>query len=222
MPSQRANIFGLDRLCANPTAQGPIQPSAFVAWLSESILATHSILDIFRSLPSGEEAFTPNLEWIGLYCGVSLATRLDILASQPSIRHATKYIRRLSDVSLTLRQALLRLESLVSAAGDGEGDAMHQLSLRAKRLESWYHERLAQASLQQQGETDGLGSMMTGSDASSSLGSFQTPSNGQLVEGDVNGSGYGNDYSVSDILSALGTDVSFSDFLFAAPHGFEG
>ena len=114
---------------------------AFLRWLSDSILAAKGITNVLMSLPASEEASMTNLEWIVLYCGLSLAARLDILAAHSTIAPATRQLRRFLDVGHVMRQAVLRLET---AAGQC---VFEQLAKRAKRLQEWYLERLAQTSI---------------------------------------------------------------------------
>lgn len=218
----RRSLFGLENL--HEAQHGDESSPAFFPWLSENILATKSIIDVCLSLPSGEEALVPNLDWIALYCGLSLVTRLDIVAAQPQIQYATKQLRRLCDVKLTLRQVVLRLNS-VSSKYHGADDckhALYHLGLRAQRLESWYLQRLPpdttpshSASISETytpylGMEGPSSSMSSGSDSglppASTHGPFPPLSDDAI-----------DDHIIAEMLSQIGSDANFGNFLFTLP-----
>lgn len=189
---------------------GYVDSSTFLAWLSESILATKSIVDAFWSIHVGEEVFVPNLEWIGLYCGLSLATRLDVLAARRPFQTATRHLRQLSDIQLTLRQAILRLESASNNLESNNDDALSYFTLRAKRLETWY---IGHA-LGSAGHADAIDANVEASTTTYTANdcednSFQEPDENTCV-------GMVEDYSVSNILSTLGPNIDFGGCLFSA------
>ncbi|UPK94451.1 hypothetical protein LCI18_005386 [Fusarium solani-melongenae] len=111
-------------------------------WLSQSISAAKSLISVVLVLPQGEEGAMPNTGWIMLYCAVSLAVRLDLVAAQAENAQTTGHLRRILDMPHTLRQIVLRMEAASGPdAGDGEKDPFYGLSRRARRIEQWYLER---------------------------------------------------------------------------------
>ncbi|GKT99134.1 unnamed protein product [Fusarium langsethiae] len=114
----------------------------FLDWLSQSMSAAKSLISVVLLLPQGEEDSMPNIGWIMLYCAVSLAVRLDLVAAQPENAQTAGHLRRILDMSHTLRQTVLRMEA---ASGPDNGDAepspYRDLARRARRIERWYLER---------------------------------------------------------------------------------
>lgn len=138
--SPRGTPFGLDKFQPNQTpAEGQ---AALIDWLSASMSAARSLISVILVLPHGEEMAMSNMGWIMMYCGLSLAVRLDLLAIRRAISGSTGHLRRFLDMPHTLRQIVLRLRT---AAGSGKGTrsaARHPfegLADRVLRLELWYH-----------------------------------------------------------------------------------
>lgn len=126
--------------------------SRLLDWLSQSISASKSLMSVVLVLPHGEEGALPNIGWIMMYCGVSLAVRLDLLAAHPSISPITQHLRRILDMPHTLRQIVLRLEAAGSRDSDPEGEwgPFSNFARRGKRIEQWY---LQNCKRNEQGET---------------------------------------------------------------------
>ncbi|UPK95978.1 hypothetical protein LCI18_006913 [Fusarium solani-melongenae] len=137
--SPRGTPFGLDKFQRNQNpAEG--QP-AIIDWLSASMSAARSLISVVLVLPHGEEMAMSNIGWIMVYCGLSLAVRLDLIAIRGTISGPTGHLRRFLDMPHTLRQIVLRLEA--ARLGDKTAAAnLHPfegLARRVRRLEQWYH-----------------------------------------------------------------------------------
>jgi hypothetical protein len=114
----------------------------FLDWLSQSMSAAKSLISVVLLLPQGEEDSMPNIGWIMLYCAVSLAVRLDLVAAQPENAQTAGHLRRILDMSHTLRQIVLRMEAASGPdTGDTEPSPYWDLARRARRIERWYLER---------------------------------------------------------------------------------
>lgn len=103
-----------------------------VEWLSSSISAVRSIISVMLMLPHGEETAMSNIGWITLYCGLSLAVRLDIVLSHARFAAPVQHLRQFLDITHTLRQVILRLEA--TASSDAE-HPFHSLAKRVRRVE---------------------------------------------------------------------------------------
>lgn len=108
--------------------------------LSKSIASAKSLVDIFLHTPPGQEHYFPNIIWVMLHCGFSLAVRLDVQAQIPRIGFMTEHLRSFVDVAHTMRQVILRLESATSSDLDdrGDHDTFHHMCIRVKRIDQWY------------------------------------------------------------------------------------
>jgi hypothetical protein len=104
--------------------------------------AAKSLISVVLILPQGEEDSMPNIGWIMLYCAVSLAVRLDLVAAQPENAQTAGHLRRILDMPHTLRQIVMRMEAASGPdAGDAEANPYWDLARRARRIERWYLER---------------------------------------------------------------------------------
>lgn len=136
--SPRGTPFGLDKFQRNQApAEG--QPP-MIDWLSASMSAARSLISVVLVLPHGEEMAMSNMGWIMIYCGLSLAVRLDLIAMRGTMSGSTGHLRRFLDMPHTLRQIVLRLES---ARDGGKNTAVNLhpfegLAKRVRRLEVWY------------------------------------------------------------------------------------
>ncbi|CAI0643518.1 unnamed protein product [Colletotrichum noveboracense] len=118
----------------NPSSQRLIQG------LSESIVSAKSLVSILLHTPPGQEVYFPNIVWVMLHCGNTLAARLDLQAADPRISFMTEHLRQFSDIGHTIRQVVLRLESATSPDVDdrGDRDSFYHFLIRTKRVEKWY------------------------------------------------------------------------------------
>lgn len=85
-----------------------------------------------------------NLEWIVLSCGFSFAARFDVLAATPRISHLTQNLRRNLDIRHSLRQVILRLDSITSPETDSDGDrdAFYHFLRRGKQIQEWHNHQV--------------------------------------------------------------------------------
>lgn len=213
--SPGGNTFGLDKF-QNIQSLAKNQP-LLLDWLSTSMSAVRSLVGVILVLPPGEEDAVSNTEWIMLYCGLSMAVRLDLIAAHGSTSGATHHLRRFLDMPHTLRQIVLRLESATSPDLDatGDRDAFYHLASRARRLEEWYLECCSQAQLL---ETGGLadihlsGDTKTSHSSNSGLGS--TAMSDYAIGATQPQEGWGNSLNID-----YGADVGLGTFLFSDPLG---
>lgn len=203
------SLFGLDKLQEGRVSYD--NPHEFLQWLSGSIFAVKSIVNISLALPVGDEAIITNMEWIALYCGLSLATRLDIVATHPNICQQTKQLRQFTDMAHVLRQTILRLESASVSIKDpgGENNVFLHLAKRAKFLETWYLGRLAQYATT---------TSRINSSAIRDYAPTLDPNMGCL--GTETNSGTNGDH-ISDLLASLQAEYDFGSFTFALPGPFD-
>lgn len=116
-------------------------------WLSASISAARSLISVILVLPQGEEGAMSNIGWIIIYCGLSLAVRLDLITAKRGISGFTQHLRQFLDMPHTLRQIVLRLEAAAGLdSGNTAGDhgPFHEFAKRVSRLEEWYFARIDQ------------------------------------------------------------------------------
>nr|XP_036578976.1 uncharacterized protein CTRU02_11230 [Colletotrichum truncatum]KAF6786359.1 hypothetical protein CTRU02_11230 [Colletotrichum truncatum] len=135
--------FGLSKP-QNPSMQRLIQG------LSESIVSAKSLASVLLHTPPGQEVYFPNIVWVMLYCGNTLAVRLDLQAADPRISFMTEHLRQFADIGHTIRQVVLRLESATSPDLDDKGDrdSFYHFLLRTRRVEKWYLEQQRQFSME--------------------------------------------------------------------------
>ncbi|TDZ74906.1 hypothetical protein CTRI78_v000322 [Colletotrichum trifolii] len=133
--------FGLH----NPSSQRMIQG------LSESMVSAKNLVSVLLHTPPGQEVLFPNIIWVMLHCGFTLAARLDLQAADPRVGFMTEHLRQFSDIAHTVRQVVLRLESASSPDRDdrGDRDSFYHFSIRARRVEKWYLEQQQQQQQQQ-------------------------------------------------------------------------
>ncbi|KPM43790.1 hypothetical protein AK830_g2768 [Neonectria ditissima] len=137
--SPRGTPFGLDKFQDNQNEPEPQAP--LMNWLSSSISAVRSLISMVLVLPQGEEGAMSNIGWIVIYCGLSLAVRLDLTAAKGSVSIFGQHLRQLLDMPHTLRQIILRLEAAASSEADtaaGDHHPFQDLTKRVSRLEEWY------------------------------------------------------------------------------------
>ncbi|KAM5350134.1 hypothetical protein ACJ41O_006639 [Fusarium nematophilum] len=115
-------------------------------FFAESEQIAQQCTEIKTTLPfplseSREEAAMSNIGWITIYCGLSLAARLDLMAARGSTSGSAQFLRRFLDMPHTLRQMILRLEAAAGPAPDDAAADRHPfdgLAQRVRRLEEWY------------------------------------------------------------------------------------
>ncbi|KAJ0305495.1 hypothetical protein COL516b_005189 [Colletotrichum fioriniae] len=136
--------FGLN----NPQ-NAPMQ--RFIAGLSESIVSAKSLVSVLLHTPHGQEVYFPNIVWVMLHCGFTLAARLDLLAADPRVGFMAEHLRQFADIAHTIRQVVLRLDAASSPDLDdrGDRDSFYHFAIRAKRVEKFYLHAQSQAAAQQ-------------------------------------------------------------------------
>lgn len=200
-----ANTFGLDQL-ANSGQAPPLNPHV-VQWLTESMISVKSLLSFFAVVPSENIPAISNTEWITLYCGMSLAARMDIVSRHASIFQATRSVRNSLQLQHVLRQAVLRLEAATSQDVDdyGDRDAFFHLLQRAKQVENWY--------LTQKAEVDEPSATVWNSKSSSPFGGASTDNSSTLpIE----------DSALMDLVANYGFELEAGGYPFAHMFNFDG
>ena len=109
-------------LPGSPLAIGVEHEAQITGLFSDSVLAAKSLLDILITMAPGHEKALTNLEWISLSYAVSFSARLDVLMADPRIAHLTSQARRRLGFQYTIRQAILRLRSIITPGTDRSGD----------------------------------------------------------------------------------------------------
>ncbi len=167
-----------------------------------------------------EQPLVTNLEWIVLYCGLSLGTRLDIVAAQPQIQHATRQLRRLSDIKHILRQVILRMEPSSADAIDENADeqVMHGLAERVKLLQTWHRDRLPHE--YRDSEMDSTRYTPNNLSSGGDCDDFTTPALTSSVGLTPEDLGVTDPLLISELLAGLGADANFGDFSFTLPQAF--
>ncbi|KAL6360767.1 hypothetical protein LRP88_06475 [Fusarium phalaenopsidis] len=194
-------------------------------WLSQSISAAKSLISVVLVLPQGEEGAMPNTGWIMLYCAVSLAVRLDLVAAQAENAQTTGHLRRILDMPHTLRQIVLRMEAASGPdAGDGEKDPFYGLSRRARRIEKWYLERC--------GPTDSPDvSSLFNSSVSSPANALSAPDLGLTPSSfgepssmvpSLQVTGETDDSWTTNLLADFDAEIGMNNFLYTGPFEFLG
>ncbi|QPC79203.1 hypothetical protein HYE68_009955 [Fusarium pseudograminearum] len=197
----------------------------FLDWLSQSMSAAKSLISVVLLLPQGEEDSMPNIGWIMLYCAVSLAVRLDLVAAQPENSQTAGHLRRILDMSHTLRQIVLRMEAASGPnTGDIEPSPYWDLARRARRIERWYMDRCGPV------ESPEVGSIFASSEPSpanpfSGTDMEFTPSSFQdtsLVPSlQITGEPEPEPW-MTNLLADLEVDPAMENLLFTGPFDFLG
>ncbi|KAF5010242.1 hypothetical protein FDECE_3601 [Fusarium decemcellulare] len=191
-------------------------------WLSQSISAAKSLISVVLVLPQGEEGAMVNTGWIMLYCAVSLAVRLDLVAAQAENAQTTGHLRRILDMPHTLRQIVLRMEAASGTdVGEGENDPFYSLAARARRIERWYLERAGPTDSPDVGSI--FGSSVSSPTAYPELGmtpgSFGDTSH---IVPSLQVTGETDDQWTTNLLADLETDTGMGNLLYTGPFEFLG
>ncbi|KAM0345567.1 hypothetical protein ACHAPU_006220 [Fusarium lateritium] len=186
--------------------------------------AAKSLISVILLLPQGEEDTMPNIGWIMLYCAVSLAVRLDLVAVQPENTQSAGHLRRILDMPHTLRQIVLRMEATSGQnAAHGEADPYYGLARRARHIERWYLERCAPA------ESPEMGSMFAFNETSpanpfTAADMGLTPSSfhesGMIPS--VHVTGEAEESWMTNLLADMDNDTGMESLLFTGPFDFLG
>lgn len=172
----------------------------------------------------GQENVLSNLEWIILSCGLSFSARFDVLAAAPRISHLTQHLRRSLDIRHTLRQVILRLESIVSLNEDsvGDRDTFYHFLQRAQAIEAWHLRQTEHSSL----------STPTSINLTPTHGDDTTPGMGEVTsatepiapapvgESSESGPGELNGFSMTDFFTENMQDTDFGLYLSSTNFDF--
>ncbi|KAM5342328.1 hypothetical protein ACJ41O_013294 [Fusarium nematophilum] len=206
--------------------QAGTDQSRLLDWLSQSISAAKSLISVVLVLPHGEEGAMPNTGWIMLYCAVSLAVRLDLVAAQAENAQTTGHLRRILDMPHTLRQIVLRMDAASGPdMGDGERDPFYGLARRARRIERWYLERSGPT-----GSSPDVASLFSSSvsspNAFSTADMGLTPSSfgaeGSAIVPSLQVTSESDEAWTANLLADLDVDMGMSNLLYSGPFDFLG
>ncbi|KAB5530484.1 hypothetical protein GE09DRAFT_1228473 [Coniochaeta sp. 2T2.1] len=175
--------------------------------LYECMSASKQVVTTFLAMPSGYEHYLSNFDWIVLSWSISSAAKLDVLAGSPQMLPHTKKLRQRLDFPHTLRQVILRLESVVSPGEDstGDRDVFFHFLRRARGVEAWY---LRHSGL------DGLSTPGSSNAATSSVGNLNTAATNSTGEYTAGGRTDGQtDFSFADLFPEGMEALNFGMFL---------
>jgi len=191
---------------------------------AESVAASKSLINILLAMPPGQENILSNLEWIILSCGLSFSARFDVLAAAPRISHLTQHLRRSLGIRHTLRQVILRLESIVSLDEDsvGDRDTFYHFLQRAQAIEAWHLRQTEHSSLSTPTSINVTPS--DGDDATQGMGKI-TSTTGLIAAvpiGECSESGPGefNGTSMPDFFTEVMQDTDFGLYLSSTNFDF--
>ncbi|KAJ6189853.1 hypothetical protein N7519_004761 [Penicillium mononematosum] len=124
-----------------PGAQALRHESSFqIEVLRMGLTAAKTLLHYYMCLPLGCDAKFPNVGWVQLGFAVTLACKLVVAASEPSVHPHTVDLCRALDISNTMRQCILRIQALITSDMDASGDrdVFFHYEKRLKRVQWWF------------------------------------------------------------------------------------
>lgn len=124
-----------------PGAQALRHESSFqIEVLRMGLTAAKTLLHFYICLPLGCDAKFHNVGWVQLGFAVTLACKLVVAASEPSVHPHTADLCRALDISNTMRQCILRIQALITPAMDASGDrdVFFHYEKRLKRVQWWF------------------------------------------------------------------------------------
>jgi hypothetical protein len=124
-----------------PGAQPLRHESSFqIEVLRMGLTAAKTLLHFYTCLPLGCDAKFPNVGWVQLGFAVTLACKLVVAASKPSVHPHTVDLCRALDISNTMRQCILRIQALITSDMDASGDrdVFFHYEKRLKRVQWWF------------------------------------------------------------------------------------
>ncbi|PYI11625.1 hypothetical protein BO78DRAFT_403035 [Aspergillus sclerotiicarbonarius CBS 121057] len=127
-----------------PSAQEPQHDSSFqIEALRMGLAAAKSLLDFYIYLPLRSEVAFNNAMWIQIGFALTLACKLAVAASEPSVHPHTDELCRALDISNTLSRCILRIQALVTSNMDASGDrdVFYHYEKRLKRVQWWFENR---------------------------------------------------------------------------------
>lgn len=127
-----------------PSAQNIRHESAFqIDALRLGLTAAKTLLDFYICLPLGCDVKFNNVGWVQLGFAVTLACKLVVAASEPSVHPHTIDLCQALDISNMLRRCILRIQALVTSNMDASGDrdVFFHYEKRLKRVQWWFENR---------------------------------------------------------------------------------
>jgi hypothetical protein len=120
--------------------------------LSMGLVAARQLLQFYLALPLRAETVFNNAQWVQIGFCATLAAKLAVAASDPSIDQQVAKLRDSLDLSMMLQQVILRVQALVTPFVDARGDrdVFYHYGNRLKRLQWWYKNQMTQIPSQHQ------------------------------------------------------------------------
>ncbi|RAL13912.1 fungal specific transcription factor domain-containing protein [Aspergillus homomorphus CBS 101889] len=134
-----------------PSAQHPRHDSPFqIEALRMGLTAARTLLEFYISLPLRREVAFNNANWVQLGFAVTLACKLVVTASEPSIYPHTADLTRALNLSNMLRRCVLRIQALVTSLMDARGDrdVFYHYGKKLKQAQWWFESRILSRSSQ--------------------------------------------------------------------------
>lgn len=128
-----------------PGAQPPRhEPSFQIEALRMGLSAAKTLLHFYMCLPLGDDAKFHNVGWVQLGFAVTLACKLVVAASEPSIHPHTVDLCCALDISNTMKQCIIRIQALITSDVDESGgrDVLFHYEKRLKRVQWWFESRI--------------------------------------------------------------------------------
>ncbi|KAF2144368.1 uncharacterized protein K452DRAFT_222800 [Aplosporella prunicola CBS 121167] len=148
-----AEVFLCQEAFFTPTL--PLPPPQKQDLLCAGLLAAHSFLAFYFSLPAGAEVCFNNSEWIQVSYVVTLASRFAIASTDKSAAasHRASELRHALDLPRVLQRLQERIGSLVTAQVDdaGERDIFFYYQQRGRRIQAWFERSFAPAETEEEG-----------------------------------------------------------------------
>ncbi|GCB23052.1 transcriptional regulator WAR1 [Aspergillus awamori] len=128
-----------------PSTQSPRREVPFqIEALRMGLIAAKALLDHYVCLPLRSEMAFNNAIWIQIGFALTLACKLVVAASEPSIQPHTAELCRALDISSMLSRCILRIQALVTSSLDASGDrdVFYHYEQRLKRVQWWFENRM--------------------------------------------------------------------------------
>ncbi|GLB04780.1 hypothetical protein AtubIFM57258_010799 [Aspergillus tubingensis] len=128
-----------------PKTQSPRREVSFqIEALRMGLVAAKALLDYYVCLPLRSEMAFNNAIWIQIGFALTLASKLVVAASEPSIQPHTAELCRALDISSMLSRCILRMQALVTSSMDASGDrdVFYHYEQRLKRVQWWFENRM--------------------------------------------------------------------------------
>ncbi|CAI7573003.1 unnamed protein product [Penicillium glandicola] len=122
----------------------PHESSFQIEVLRMGLTAAKTLLDFYVHLPLGYDVKFHNVGWVQLGFAATLACKLVVAASEPSVHPHTADLSSALDISNTLKQCIVRVQALITSAMDdsGDRDVFFHYEKRLKRVQWWFESRM--------------------------------------------------------------------------------